>query len=97
MRTKPRLLIALTASVALLFTAACTRNIAGVSELSIADAARAHGEDALFVDANTPDYRADNGKVPGAVLLGNYRSYDAEAALGPDRERPLVFYCSSRL
>ncbi len=97
MKTKTRLLAVLTASVALLFTAACTRNIAGVTDLSIAEAARAHGENALFVDANTPDYREDNGKVPGAVLLGNYRKYDAAEALGEDKERPLVFYCSSRL
>ena len=95
MRT--RTLSVLAASVALLFTAACTRHTGGFAEMSVPDAARALNEKALFVDANTADYRKANGKVPGALLLENYRAYDPAAVLPEDKGTPLVFYCSSRL
>ncbi len=51
---------------------------------------------AKAVDANTEDFRAQNGVVPGAVLLTNYLDWEPPEVLGPDKAQKLVFYCSSR-
>lgn len=48
-------------------------------------------------DANDPEFRAQNGIIPGAHLLTSYRSYDAAKELPKDKATPLVFYCSSSL
>lgn len=47
------------------------------------------------VDANTEDFRKENGVIPGAIVLSNFRSYEI-SELGADKARQLVFYCSSR-
>jgi rhodanese-related sulfurtransferase len=75
----------------------CKSQHASVKELTIPDSAAAHKAGAVFVDANGEDYRKSNGKVPGAILLSNYRQYDAKAVLPQSTDTPLVFYCSSRL
>jgi len=51
---------------------------------------------AKAVDANTEEFRAQNGVVPGAVLLTNYLDWEPPEVLGPDKDQKLVFYCSSR-
>lgn len=77
--------------------AGCKSQHAAVKEVTIPDAATAHKAGAVFVDANSEDYRKNNGKVPGAILLANYRQYEAGAVLPQSKDAPLVFYCSSRL
>lgn len=75
----------------------CKSQHASVKELSVADSAAAHKAGAVFVDANGEDYRKSNGKVPGAILLANYRQYDPKSVLPQTQDTPLVFYCSNRL
>jgi hypothetical protein len=81
---------------AALTVAGCKSKHASVKELTVPDSATAHKAGAVFVDANGEDYRKKNGKVPGAILLANYRQYDAKAVLPQNTGTPLVFYCSSR-
>jgi hypothetical protein len=82
---------------AALATAGCKSQHAAVKELTVADSVAAHKSGAVFVDANGEDYRKNNGKVPGAILLANYRQYDAKTVLPQSTETPLVFYCSNKL
>jgi hypothetical protein len=51
---------------------------------------------AVVLDANTDDFRQQNGVVPGAVLLRNYLDWDPPEVLGTDKTRQIVFYCTSR-
>jgi len=83
--------------VAALAVGGCKSQHASVKELSIADSAAAHKAGAVFVDANGEDFRKNNGKVPGAILLANYRQYDPKSVLPQTLDTPLVFYCSNRL
>lgn len=69
----------------------------GVKELSVAEAATAKEQGAVFMDANSAGFRKENGVVPDAVLLANYREYDVKSVLPENKDTPLVFYCSSRL
>jgi ABC-type glycerol-3-phosphate transport system substrate-binding protein len=74
-----------------------TQQHAAVKELTVAEAVAAHQAGAVFLDANTEDFRKSNGKVPGAVLLASYRDYDVKTALPQSKDTPLVFYCSNKL
>jgi hypothetical protein len=76
--------------------AGCQKRHENVKEIAVRDAEAARQSGAVFVDANTEDFRKSNGKVPGAVLLASYREYDPARVLPADKERPLVFYCTSR-
>jgi hypothetical protein len=67
-----------------------------VKELTVPEAAAAHKAGAVFVDANDDDFRKSNGKVPGALLLGSYRTYDVKSVLPENKDTPLVFYCSNK-
>jgi hypothetical protein len=49
-----------------------------------------------FLDANTPDFRKENGVIPGAVLLTSSSKYDL-SVLPQDKAGALVFYCTNRL
>lgn len=49
-----------------------------------------------FVDANTADFRKDNGVIPGAILLDSSGKYN-QSVLPQDKATALVFYCSNRL
>jgi hypothetical protein len=51
---------------------------------------------AVVLDANTDEFRQENGVVPGAVLLRNYLDWDPPEVLGADKTRQIVFYCTSR-
>ena len=46
-------------------------------------------------DANTPDFRAKNGVIPGALLLASSKSYDPAKTLPADKNSQLVFYCAN--
>jgi rhodanese-related sulfurtransferase len=50
----------------------------------------------VVLDANTEDFRKENGVIPGAVLLTSSSKYDV-AQLPADKSSKLVFYCTSRL
>src|SRR2546427_10433996 len=47
-----------------------------------------------IVDANGAEFRAREGIVPGAVLLSNYKTYDADKELPAGKDARLVFYCA---
>lgn len=83
--------------LSVLVFAACAKHHSGVKEASVAEvAAHVKANSATICDANTVDFRAKHGVVPGAVLLTNYRDY-ALAQLPEDKARPVVFYCSNKL
>ncbi|MBL8919739.1 MAG: rhodanese-like domain-containing protein [Myxococcaceae bacterium] len=66
-------------------------------EIAVADAAaRFAANEATPVDANTPEYREGAGWIPNAVLLTDFHEYPL-AELPADKDRPLVFYCTSRM
>lgn len=67
-----------------------------VKELTVPESVAAHKAGAVFVDANGEDFRRSNGKVPGAILLDNYRKYDVQSVLPQSKDTPLVFYCSNK-
>lgn len=74
----------------------CKRE-AVVKDIAVADAAAQFlAKSATPVDANTPEYREGAGWVPGAVLLSDYLEYPV-TELPADHDRPLVFYCTSRM
>ncbi len=91
-----RSVLVLTLGVATLLIGGCKTAHPAVKDLTVPDAVAAHKSGAVFVDANGEDYRKENGKVPGAILLANYRKYDATTVLPQSKETPLVFYCSTK-
>jgi hypothetical protein len=74
----------------------CKSTHPAVKELSVSESVAAHKTGAVFLDANGEDFRKNNGKVPGAILLDNYRTYDVKAVLPEGKDTPLVFYCSNK-
>jgi rhodanese-related sulfurtransferase len=44
-------------------------------------------------DVNSPKTRAEQGVIPGSVMLESSSSFDLDL-LGKDKAQPLVFYCS---
>lgn len=86
------------AGVLALAVSGCKSSNPAVKDLNVEESVAAHQTGrTVFVDANTADFRKENGKVPGAILLANYREYDARKILPEDTKTPLVFYCSNRL
>lgn len=68
-----------------------------VKEIAVSDAAAQFtASKATPVDANTDEYRQGAGWVPGAVLLTSFNDYPL-TELPQDKDRPLVFYCTSRM
>ncbi len=53
------------------------------------------GSRVAVFDANENSYREKHGKIAGATLLSNFKSYDL-AELPAAKDTPLVFYCTSR-
>jgi len=49
------------------------------------------------LDANDAETREKNGVIPGATLLSSFNQYNLQKELPPDKNAPLVFYCTSRL
>jgi rhodanese-related sulfurtransferase len=89
-------MLVLTLGLATLVAGGCKSQHASVKELTVPESVAAHKTGAVFVDANTEDFRKDNGKVPGAILLANYRTYDVKSSLPENKDTPLVFYCSNK-
>lgn len=82
--------------LAALALAGCTKP-STVREASVAEvAAHVKANSATVCDANTEDFRAKQGIVPGAVLLASYNEYPL-SQLPEDKARPVVFYCSNKL
>ena len=92
-----RSMLVLLSGCAALVVGGCSKSThPAVKELTVAESVAAHKSGAVFVDANTDDFRRSNGKVPGATLLDNYRKYDVKAVLPEGKDTPLVFYCSNK-
>ena len=74
----------------------CKRDSAkNYKELTLEQSVLAHKSGAaVFFDANTDDFRKENGKVPGAVLLSSSSAYDL-SLLPAEKDKQLVFYCTS--
>jgi rhodanese-related sulfurtransferase len=49
---------------------------------------------AKAVDANSTDFRAKNGVIPGAILLTSSSTYDAAKELPQTKDSNLLFYCA---
>lgn len=64
-----------------------------VSELAKLQAAKT----VRTVDANSDDFRAKNGVIPGSILLTSSSSFVPEKELGADKTQKLVFYCASTM
>ena len=68
-----------------------------VKEITVADLQAMQQQGAVKIyDANNDDFRAENGKIPGAVLLASSTKYDL-ALLPASKDDKIAFYCSSRL
>jgi hypothetical protein len=68
-----------------------------VKEITPTEVAELQKQNAVHVfDANTDDFRAEHGKIPGAVLLASSSRYDL-GVLPQDKSAKLVFYCTNRL
>ncbi len=50
-----------------------------------------------IVDANNVDFRAQNGTIPGAVLLTSPITYDPAKELPAAKDTALVFYCANNM
>jgi rhodanese-related sulfurtransferase len=69
---------------------------ASVKNLTVAEVASLQKDKkATVLDANGEDFRKQNGVIPGAVLLTNYRTYDAAKELPAQKDQKLVFYCAN--
>ena len=49
----------------------------------------------VIYDANTGDFRAKEGIIPGAKLLSSFNHYDVGKELPADKDATLVFYCAN--
>ncbi|MFL5320437.1 MAG: rhodanese-like domain-containing protein [Myxococcaceae bacterium] len=93
-----RTLLGLVCAFAAIGLSACKKDAAPaaeVKELTVAEASLAQKSGAAFFDANTDDFRKENGKVPGATLLASSHDYEL-SVLPSDKDKPLVFYCTSK-
>lgn len=67
-----------------------------LKEISVQElATQLQSKSITVYDVNTDDFRQENGKIPGAVLLASSSKYDL-GLLPPDKDAPLAFYCTSR-
>lgn len=67
-----------------------------VKKLSVPELAalRKTGKPVIF-DANSSEFRAKNGVIPGAKLLTGSATYEPARELPAARDASLVFYCAS--
>lgn len=91
-----RSVLMLMVGVGALAAGGCKSSHPAVKDFTVAESVAAHKSGAVFVDANGEDFRKENGKVPGAILLDNYRKYDAKTVLPASQDTQLVFYCSNK-
>ena len=95
MNRPQRALLSLVAAA--LLSAGCRADLSGLQTLDVAELAawQASRSDFALCDANAADTRERMGVIPGAILLTNYRDYDASAELPAEADHTLVFYCHS--
>lgn len=75
----------------------CSRHDGKFKELGVDEVAQLQSATPVtFVDANTGDFRKENGVIPGAILLDSSSKYDV-SVLPKDKAGALVFYCTNRL
>ncbi len=65
-----------------------------IKKLTVAEVAK--DKKAKVFDANSNEFRAKNGTVPGAVLLTSSSSYDLKE-LPAQKDASLVFYCANSM
>ncbi len=93
----PKSLLRRLLGLAALAAAGCWHAEGTYKELSVDEVVQLQGTTAVtFVDANTADFRKENGVIPNAILLADGK-YDPAAVLPKDKAAALVFYCSNRL
>ena len=85
------------AAFGLLLATGCEKDSseAKYAELDLAQSLAAQQAGGVFFDVNTEDFREENGKVPGAVLLASSSRYEL-SLLPPEKEAQLIFYCTSK-
>jgi rhodanese-related sulfurtransferase len=92
-----RILMSLAVSAALLPAAAfaCEDHLkASVPVKKVTVAQLAKDKSSKIFDANSNEFRAKNGTIPGAILLTSSSSYDVAKELPADKNASLVFYCA---
>ncbi|HVE87298.1 MAG TPA: hypothetical protein VND93_30790 [Myxococcales bacterium] len=83
--------------LAALAASGCFMSNGKFKELSVDEVAALQSTTPVtFVDANTADFRKENGVIPNAILLAGGK-YEPGAVLPQDKAAALVFYCSNRL
>ena len=89
-------MLSVAAGVAALAAAGCTHS-GKFKELGVDEVAQLQATTSVtFVDANTADFRKENGVIPSAIMLDSSSKYDTKV-LPQDKAAALVFYCSNRL
>ena len=92
-----KILLSAAVGAAVLTAAACSRSSGKFKELGVDEVAQLQTTTSVtFVDANTADYRKENGIIPGAILLASSSKYET-SVLPQDKATALVFYCTNRL
>lgn len=93
-----RKLLSAAVGLAALATAfGCSHSSGKFKELGVEEvAALQSSAPVTFLDANTPEFRQENGIIPGAILLTSSGKYEL-SVLPQDKAGALVFYCSNRL
>lgn len=85
------------AAVAAVLAVAGCKHSGKFKELGVEEVAQLQATTSVtFVDANTADYRKENGIIPSAIILDSSSKYDT-SVLPQDKATALVFYCSNRL
>ena len=82
---------------AILWTASARAEDEKFKSIHVADlVALQKAQAKVFIyDANTEEFRASHGIIPGAKILSHFDSYDVKKELPSDKGAKLVFYCSN--
>jgi rhodanese-related sulfurtransferase len=75
----------------------CAPDLSDLSALTVSQLGQKLAESPATVvcDANGEGIRESYGIIPGAVLVSSSSSYDVALELPSEKDKPLVFYCSS--
>jgi rhodanese-related sulfurtransferase len=68
-------------------------HMASIQKVDVKQLVELQKRQAYVLDANGEKTRADEGVIPGAMLLTSATSYDVQKELPIVKEAPLVFYC----
>src|SRR5690348_6011868 len=97
MRMRTVLVSAFIGLMAAVAASGCSREPKKFKELGVDEVAQLQATTPVtFVDANTADFRKENGVIPNAILLASSSQYDT-SVLPKDKAGALVFYCTNRL